>query len=206
MSAQPTVFIVDDEPAVRDSLCLLVKSMGLLVETFASGQEFLDAYDPSRAGCLVVNVRLPGMSGLELHDRLAQQGCHIPVIVITGHADVPMAVRAMKAKVFEFLEKPFNDQVMLESIQMALKEEASLRKKQAQKSEFKARLILLTPREREVMNLIVTGKPNKVLSDELGISRKTFDIHRVRIMAKMQAESLVDLVKMIILADQPLLE
>jgi two-component system response regulator FixJ len=198
--SSPTVFLVDDDHAVRDSFALLMRSVGLPFRSFATAQEFLDAYDAAAPGCLVLNIRLPGMSGLELRDRLLQRGPCPPVIFITGYADVPMAVRAIKGGAADFLEKPFNDQVLLDAIHSALERDAESREKRLRHAETANRLLLLTAREREVMTLMVAGRPNKAIATQLGISRKTLGIHRGRIMKKMQARSLSELLRMAILA------
>jgi RNA polymerase sigma factor (sigma-70 family) len=195
VSDEQTVFVVDDDAAVRDSLSWLIKSVGLRVETYGSAQEFLEAYDPKRSGCVVLDVRMPGMSGLELQEKLKVDKVALPVIIITGHGDVPMAVRAVKAGAFDFIEKPFHDQTLLDRIQQALKREVESRKLEEKRSEVEQRLALLTPREREVLDLVVCGNPNKVIAAQLGISCRTVEIHRGRVMEKMQANSLSDLVR-----------
>ncbi len=199
MQQKPIVYVVDDDQAVRDSLRWLIESVGLNVETYASAQAFLEAYYPGRAGVLVLDVRMPGMSGLELQNALASQELRLPVIVITGHGDVPMAVRAMKAGALDFIQKPFNDQELLERIHEALERDAPIRFERAERAEVVARLAQLTPRELEVMTRVVAGKPNKAIAAELGISKKTVEVHRARIMEKMQAESLADLVRIALL-------
>ncbi len=190
-----TVFVVDDDAAVRDSLSWLIKSVGLNVETFGSAQEFLNACTPNRAGCLVLDVRMPGMSGLDLQEKLAGQRIFLPVIIITGHGDVPMAVRTVKSGAFDFIEKPFNDQVLLDRIQQALEKDAEQRIHQAEHDEISRRIGKLTPREKEVMDMVVGGNPNKIIASELGISCRTVEIHRGRVMEKMQANSLSDLMR-----------
>lgn len=196
MSGEQTVFVVDDDAAVRDSLSWLIKSVGLKVETFGSAQEFLAAVDKKKAGCVVLDVRMPGMSGLELQEKLAADKILLPVIIITGHGDVPMAVRAVKSGAFDFIEKPFNDQVLLDRIQQALKRDVETRKVEGHKSEVSTKLALLTPREREVLDLVVAGNPNKVIAAQLGISCRTVEIHRGRVMEKMEANSLSELVRL----------
>lgn len=191
-----TVFVVDDDAAVRDALGWLIKSVGLKVETFGSAQEFLEKLNPKRAGCVVLDVRMPGMSGLELQERLTQDKVTLPVIIVTGHGDVPMAVRAVKSGAFDFIEKPFNDQVLLDRIQQALKRFVETRKTEEQRSDVDARLRSLTPREREVLGMVVSGNPNKVIASQLGISCRTVEIHRGRVMEKMRASSLSELVRM----------
>jgi RNA polymerase sigma factor (sigma-70 family) len=195
MSEEQTVFVVDDDVAVRDALSWLIKSVGLNVETYGSAQEFLENYKSERSGCLVLDVRMPGMSGLELQEKLTADKIALPVIVVTGHGDVPMAVRAVKAGAFDFIEKPFNDQVLLDRIQQALKSEQEIRKIEEKRAEIGERLALLTPREREVLDMVVMGNPNKVIASELGISCRTVEIHRGRVMEKMKAGSLSDLVR-----------
>lgn len=196
MSGEQTVFVVDDDAAVRDSLSWLIKSVGLKVETFGSAQEFLAAVDKKKAGVVVLDVRMPGMSGLELQEKLGTEKILLPVIIITGHGDVPMAVRAVKSGAFDFIEKPFNDQVLLDRIQQALKRDVETRKVEGHRSEVSKKLALLTPREREVLELVVAGNPNKVIAAQLGISCRTVEIHRGRVMEKMEANSLSDLVRL----------
>lgn len=193
-SEKATVFIVDDDQAVRDSLSMLVETVELRPQTFGNAQEFLDSYDRSQAGCLVVDVRMPGMNGLELQSRLAVEGIDIPVVIITGHGDVFMAVQALKAGAVDFIEKPFRDQELLNSIQRAIAIDEKVRKEQGERDKVEVRLEQLTPREREVMNLLAKGKSNKEVAAELDISRKTVDFHRVRILEKMGVDSLVELV------------
>jgi two-component system, LuxR family, response regulator FixJ len=195
---ETTVYIVDDDQAMRKSLHWLIESVGLNVETFPSARRFLESYRPGRPGCLVLDMRMPGISGLDLQEKLAEQQINLPVIIITGHGDVPMAVRAMKAGAIDFIEKPFNDQVLLDRIQSALEQDAELRSSQALRAEVAARLALLTPREREVMDMVVEGKPNKVIAAQLGVSAKTVEAHRAKVMEKMQARALADLIRMIL--------
>ncbi len=193
---QGTVFIVDDDPAVRNAMQLLLRSVGRASELFASAEDFLACYDRDRAGCLVLDIRMPGLSGLELQDRLLALGSSIPVIFITGHADVPMAVDAMQKGAFDFIEKPVRDQELLERISEALSVDRQQRSRQELLAEIEARVSSLTRREREVMDLIVAGKANKVVAWELGTSQRTVEIHRARVMDKMQARSLAELVRM----------
>ncbi|MFO0982574.1 MAG: response regulator [Planctomycetota bacterium] len=196
MTAGATVFVVDDDPAVRDSLRMLLKSVHLRSETFASAQQFLDQYDPEQPGCLLLDVRLPGMSGPDLMARLSERQIKLPTIIITGHGDVPLAVRAMKSGALDFLEKPFNDQMILEGIQRALKLDADLRNRRAERSHAAARLARLTPGERAVLDRMVVGEPYKVIATALGVSYKTVEARRARIMAKLQAKSLAELVRL----------
>ena len=198
--SEPTVFVVDDDPAVLRGLRLLVKSVKLNVETYLSAQEFLDSYDPARPGCLVLDMRMPGMSGLELQEILRTRNISIPVIIITGYGKVPAAVQAMKKGAVDFLEKPFNDQVLVDQVQKAVARDAQIRQKQALQEAMSARLALLTPRERDVMELVVAGKLNKVIARELGLSPKTVESHRAHIMKKMKVGSVAELVTLVISA------
>lgn len=195
---KPTVFVVDDDAAVRDSLKLLLKSVGQAVETFASAQEFLDAYKDDRPGCLVLDIRMPGMSGLELQEKLNERRSILPVIFITGHGDVPMAVEAMQAGAVDFIQKPFRDQDLLDRINQAVERDTANRADLAERNAIRRRLGTLTPREREVMDLVVRGKANKVIAGDLNLSQRTVEIHRARVMEKMQASSLAHLVRMVL--------
>ena len=198
MQQQPaTVFVVDDDEGVRNSLRFLLKSVGLASRTLASASEFLDSYKPSQPGCLVLDVRMPGMSGLELQQQLNLRGATIPVIFITGHGDVPMAVEAMQHGAFDFLQKPFRDQELIDRIQRALERDARSRTVLAQHARIRQRIESLTPREREVLTLMTKGKPNKVMAAELGVSQRTIEIHRARVMEKTAAASLAQLVRMV---------
>lgn len=191
------VHVVDDEPAIRDSLAMLLRSVGLASRAYAGAQEFLDGWRPQEAECLVCDVRMPGMSGLELQEALNARSARLPVVLITGHGDVAMAVRAMKAGASDFIEKPFNDQVLLDAVNRAL---ARARDGQgAGRAEVEARLAALTPREREVLLLVAEGRPNKVVATRLGLSTRTVEVHRAKVMEKMQARSLAELVRMAIL-------
>ncbi len=198
MTLEITVFVVDDDQAVRDSLALLVQSVGLEVETFASAGDFLDAYRPDRRGCLITDIRMPGMSGLELQEQLSADGHHIPVIVLTGFGDVPAAVRALKGGAVDFVEKPFNPQALLDLVQQAIVRDAEIREQGAHQAKLAERMSLLTPREQEVMALVVAGKANKVIAIDLSISERTVELHRARIMKKMQARSLAELMRMVL--------
>lgn len=198
MNTQVTVFVVDDDRAVRDSLALLVQSVGLEVETFAGAREFLDAYRPDRPGCLITDIRMPGMSGLDLQERLTEDGYHIPVIVLTGFGDVPAAVRALKGGAVDFVEKPFNPQALLDLVQQAIARDTELREQAAREADVAERVALLTPREQEVMALVVAGKANKVVAIDLAISERTVELHRGRIMKKMQARSLAELMRIVL--------
>jgi len=191
-----TVFVVDDDPAVRQSLRWLIESVGLTVKAYGTANEFLEQYSHDGHGCLVLDVRMPGLSGLDLQEKLAARNIEIPIIVVTGHADVPMAIRAIKAGALDFIEKPFNDQVLLERIGQALAADARIRKTQNERAEIAARLESLTSREREVMEMVVSGKANKVIAGQLGVSQKTVEVHRANVMKKMQVESLAGLVRL----------
>jgi two-component system response regulator FixJ len=192
-----TVFIVDDDEGVRNSLRFLLKSVGLATRALDSASEFLETYEPSQPGCLVLDVRMPGMSGLELQQQLNLRGAVIPVIFITGHGDIPMAVEAMQQGAFDFLQKPFRDQDLIDRIQRALERDARNRSALNEHARIRERLELLTPREREVLALMTRGKPNKVMAAELGVSQRTVEIHRARVMEKSGAASLAQLVRMV---------
>ena len=193
----PVVFIVDDDDAVRGSLRLLLKSVGLAATALPTAQEFLDKYDPQQPGCLILDVRMPGMSGMELQQQLNVRGATIPVIFITGHGDIPMAVEAMQQGAFDFLQKPFRDQDLIDRIQRALAKDVTTRTELNERSRLRERLDSLTPREREVLALVTSGKPNKIMAADLGVSQRTVEIHRARVMEKMHASSLAQLVRMV---------
>ncbi|WP_295541556.1 response regulator FixJ [uncultured Thiohalocapsa sp.] len=201
MSWAETVFVVDDDQAMRSSLQWLIESMGMRVETYDSAQAFLDAYYPGRAGCLLLDVRMPGMSGLELQAYLAKREHRIPVIIITGHGDVAMAVKAMKNGAVDFIEKPFDDEALIVSIRNALQHDEKQRALHAQRADIAARMVALTPREHEVMTMVTDGKSNKEIATALGVSAKTVEVHRARVMDKMRADSLAELVRMAMIAD-----
>lgn len=200
MGSDPTVFVVDDDAAVCDSLTWLIKSAGLPVETYDSARAFLAHYRPDRPGCLVLDLRMPGMSGIELQERLARQEMSLPVIIITGHGDVPTAVKAMRAGAVDLLEKPFDGEVLLKSIRKALERDARNRHDWALWSEAADRLAALTSREHEVLELIVAGKSNKETAAELDVSPKTIEAHRGHIMHKVGVRSLAELVHLARLA------
>lgn len=195
-SKQQTIFIVDDEPDVRAALSMLIKSVGLNTETFEKPQDFLDSYDPERPGCLVLDMRMPGMSGLELQEKLASMGLHPPIIMISGHAEIANAVQAVQSGAVDFLQKPVSDQLLLDRIQQALLLDTENREKYNECNELQKRYTLLTPRELEVMQGVIAGKLNKVIAYELDVSTRTVEIHRAHVMEKMQADSLTALVHM----------
>lgn len=195
---EATVFIVDDDQSVRDALKLLMLSVGLQAETYESGQDYLDNFNPHRAGCLILDVRMKGISGLALQEYLAKQPLAPPIIMITGHGDIAMAVRAVQTGALDFIEKPFNDQALLESIHRALEQDAEKRGQAMAKEELKRRLAQLTQREKEVLSQVVAGKRNKIIAAELNITQSTVEAHRSRVMEKMQAKSLSDLMRMVL--------
>lgn len=198
MTRSATVFVVDDDDAVRSSLRLLLKSVGLPTVAYASAQEFLAAWHEEQAGCLVLDVRMPGMSGLELQSELNQRGAIIPVIFISGHGDIPMAVEAIQHGAFDFLQKPFRDQDLIDRVQRALASDVEQRKVLLQRETLRQRFDSLTPREQEVLALVTQGKANKVMAGDLGVSQRTVEIHRARVMEKMGAHSLAQLVRMVL--------
>lgn len=195
MSRKPTVFVVDDDPALTDGLKLLLTAAGLGVETFPNAQAFLAEYRAERPGCVVADIRMPGMSGLELQERLVTDGVGIPVIILTGHGDVSAAVRALKGGAVDFLEKPFNAQTLLEQINKAIAKDAETRRAEERQAEVTRCLARLTPREAEILELIINGRANKVIAVELSISERTVELHRSRIMKKMQVRSVTELVR-----------
>ena len=198
MNTQGTIFVVDDEPAVRDSLQVLLGTYGFAVETYSTAAAFLDRADKHRPGCLVADVRMPGMSGIELQRELSRRGNPMPVIVITGHGDVPMAVDALKAGAMDFLEKPLNDEALVRSIRAALERDERSRAEGQELSRLGERMGRLTGREREVMMLIVDGLANNAVAEKLGISARTVEHYRANIMQKMEASSFAELVRMAI--------
>jgi len=192
----PTVFVVDDDPAIRIAMQALMESVHLQHEIFGSADEFLEQFNDDRAGCLILDIRMPGLGGLELQELLVQRHSTLPIIFITGHGDVRMAVEAMQKGAVDFIQKPFRDQDLLDRIHHALKADRERRVEQRQHSEVAERVARLTNREFEVFDLVVTGKANKVIAYELGVSQRTVEIHRARVMEKMEARSLADLVKL----------
>ncbi|MBL6933422.1 MAG: response regulator transcription factor [Rhodospirillales bacterium] len=203
MSTHETVvYVIDDDDAVRESLSWLISSVDLKVQSFASASIFLDQCDQVHSGCLITDIRMPGLSGLDLQNVLSERGIDIPVIVITGHGDVQTAVRAMKAGAFDFIEKPFNDQLLLDQVNRAVAHSVSSRAAQSQQAELSERRETLTPREQQVMALMATGEPNKSIAHKLDISDKTVEAHRAKVMSKMQANSLADIVRMVMALDE----
>jgi RNA polymerase sigma factor (sigma-70 family) len=200
--AEGVVYVVDDDAAVRDGLKWLIESVELQVAPCASAQAFLDSYDRSRPGCLVLDVRLRGMSGLDLQAELARRDISIPTIVVTGHGDVPMAVRAMKLGAIDFVEKPFNDQELLERIQTAIEADLLARRDDQERAEASALLATLSPREREVLDLLVQGLANKEVADRLNLSTRTVEGHRARLMEKLACGSLAEMVRLSLRAGQ----
>ncbi len=201
MSPDQVVFVVDDDAAVRDSLRWLMDSVGLQVEPFDSGEAFLKAITPQREGCVLLDLRMPGLSGLQVHAQLRERGIDLPVIVVSGHGDVPMAVRALKSGVADFIEKPFKDQELLECVQHALRRDSESRLERMRREELMARYRTLTPRELDVLRLVVDGQANKGIGATLGISQKTVETHRARVMEKMAAGSVSELVRMTLIIE-----
>lgn len=197
-----TVYVVDDDPALRESLGYLLQSEGLTVRAFENARLFLAAYDREARGCLVVDVRMPEMSGLQLQEHLATEGSTLPVIVITGHGDVPMAVKALKNGALDFIEKPFADQQLLDRVHEALDVDRRLHGERAKRDDILRRLQRLTKREREVMTGVAEGKANKVIAEELGLSPKTVEVHRARLMQKLEVDSLAQLMRFAILRER----
>jgi FixJ family two-component response regulator len=200
-SSNPTVYVVDDDPAMRSSLRWLIESVGFSVHTCGSAREFLATYRDGTPGCLVLDVRMPGMSGLDLQAELARQRINIPILIITGYAEVPLAVRAMKAGALDFIEKPFSDQTLLDRIRAAVARDEVARRRRSAREQVEARMRLLTQRERDVMERVITGKSNKLIAAELNLSMKTVEVHRAHVMEKLQAGSLADLIRLALFAD-----
>jgi two-component system, LuxR family, response regulator FixJ len=194
--AAATVFVVDDDASMRKSLRWLFQSVSLNVETYSSAAEFLAAHADSRSGCVVLDVRMPGMSGLELQDQLSKRGVNLPIIIVTGYGDVPMAVRAMKGGALDFIEKPFNDQDLLDRVRKAMDLDVRKRQEEAEVTDVASRLALLTRREREVMEFVAAGLPNKEIGERLNLSKKTVEVHRYHLMRKLGVSNVADLVRM----------
>lgn len=198
MNTDPCVFIVDDDDEVRAAIGLLMESVGLEVRAYDSAQAFLDDFNAERPGCLVLDVRMRGMSGIELQTRLTAEPLHPPIVIITGHGDVPMAVRAVQAGAVDFIEKPFHDQALLDAVHRAFGVDARRRGHAMRLAEVNQRLERLTPREREILDQIVAGKRNKVIAYDLGISQSTVEAHRAKVMDKLGAGSLSELMRLML--------
>ncbi len=192
-----TVFIVDDDAAVRDALQLLLRSVGLASEAYAAADEFLARFDPDRPGCLLLDVRMPGISGLELQQRLKDRMSSLPIIFLTAHGDIEMAVKAVKAGALDFIQKPFRDQDLIDKVHCAIRDDAQNRSQIRETAEIQSRIESLTPRERQLLEMVVAGRANKVIASDLNISQRTVEIHRARVMKKMKADSVTDLVRMV---------
>ena len=199
---KPTVFLVDDDEAVRDSLALLMKSVALTSRSFASAGDFLAAYDPDSPGCLILDIRMPGMSGMELQQKLLDMRAKLPIIFITGHGDIPMAVEAMQRGAVDFIPKPFRDDELLDRINKALESDRKNRDSLVEREVIEERIEKLTPREKQVLELVVQGKANKVIAGDLEVSQRTVEIHRARVMEKMQVRSVAQLVRMVLQIQQ----
>lgn len=197
MSNNQTVFLVDDEPDVRASLSMLIRSIGLTPECYDTPQAYLKAYDPERPGCLILDMRMPGMSGLQLQEKLSAMGLHPPIIMISGHGEIPNAVQAVQRGAIDFLQKPISDQLLLDRIQQALQMDIENRENHNISSEAQSRYDRLTRRERQVLTGVIAGKLNKTIAGELDVSTRTIEIHRANLMEKMQAKSLSALVQMV---------
>jgi FixJ family two-component response regulator len=200
--AERTVFVVDDDEAVRDSLGFLMKTIGLSHETYALALDFLAAFNPNRSGCLLLDIRMPGMSGLELQKELARRHSILPIIFITGHGDVPMAVEAMREGAFDFIQKPFRDQDLIDCVHNALELDNRNRAALIQREQVSRNLNTLTERERQILDRVVDGKSNKTIANELFLSQRTVEVHRAHVMEKMQADSVAHLVRMIVNINQ----
>jgi two-component system, LuxR family, response regulator FixJ len=190
----PLLYLVDDDEAVRDALGLLFGSIGLAFEAYSSALAFLERYDPTQHACLVADIRMPGLSGLELQQRLNERGTDIPIVFITGHGDVPMAVSAMKSGAVDFIQKPFRDQELIDRIHKALAQDRERRARRSEQDEIRGRIASLTKREEEVMRRVVRGQANKVIAMDLGLSQRTVELHRARVMRKLGMRSLAELV------------
>jgi len=191
---RPTVFVIDNEEAFRDSVSVLLQSVGFRVEQFDSAQAFVDEYDSERPGCAIVDLRMPRLSGLALQELLHQQGIGLPVIIVTAFPEVSVAVRAMKTGAFDFLAKPFPEQQLIDLVNRAITEDATRRSEARERQSFHVRLNRLTPREKQVLELVVAGKKNRLIADELSITKRTVELHRVQCMKKMRVDSLAELV------------
>jgi FixJ family two-component response regulator len=200
MSPEPTVWVVDDDAAIRNSLRWLVESIGIAVRTCGTSEEFLASYDPAAPGCIVVDVRMPGMSGLELQEELGRRGPSAPLIFLTAHGEISMAVQAVKSGAFDFFEKPFSDQTLLDRIRQAVAADRRLRDAGERRRDARSRYERLSPREREVIELVAAGKSNKEVAAQLGLATRTVEFHRARVMQKMGADSLASLLTVLLIA------
>ena len=200
---EPVVFVVDDDEAVRTSLKALVESVGFRSEAYDSAQAFLAAYNAEQPGCLVLDVRMRGMSGLELQEELLKRNISLPIIIVTGHGDIPMAVRAMRAGAVDFIEKPYRDQALLDRIQQAIDRDHTVRAEHQERRSIQERLGQLTPRERDVLDLVMSGKINKQIAADLGVSLRAVESHRAKVMERMGAGSVAELVQMVMKAKTP---
>jgi FixJ family two-component response regulator len=196
-SDKASIYVVDDDAGVLDSIAFLLRTVGIHARTYSSAADFLAAYDPDARGCIVLDVRMPGMSGLELQEKLHAMGSSLPVIFLTAHGDVPTAVRAVKSGAVDFVQKPFRDQDLIDKIQHAIQESTRGREAEVARREVVDRMDSLTPRERQVLDAVVTGKANKVIAGDLGVSQRTVEIHRAHVMRKMNAGSVAELVQMV---------
>jgi len=197
-----TVFVIDDDAAVRQGLSFMLRSAGYSVEAFASAQSFLEDFDPRRGGCLLLDIQMPRITGLELQQRLNLRGWRIPVIFITGHGTIPSAIAAMKSGAFDFIEKPLREDTLLESVERALHWNDKAYEERLERATLQGRAALLTPREREVFEFVAAGEPNKVIASRLDISFRTVELHRTHIIEKLKARSLSDLIRMAIILNQ----
>jgi FixJ family two-component response regulator len=200
MSNKPLIHIVDDDEAMRDSLAWLLDGDRYAVHTYASGEDFLERHAPGRPACVILDIRMPGISGVEVHERLVRRGALTPVIFVTGHGDVPMAVEAIKRGAFDFIEKPFSETKLMAIIGRALEDDERRAGESSALSEVAQRLSRLSPREREVLDLVIAGKMNKTIADAMNISIKTVEAHRAKVMDKMGAKSLAELVQLVVQA------
>lgn len=200
MITEPKVYVVEDDEAVRDSLQLLLKAEGYRVAAFPDAASFLESWTPGMTGCIVLDIRMPGMNGMELQKELLARGSELPIIFVTGHGDVPLAVEAMKHGAVDFVQKPYRDQELLDKIQKALEIDSERQEVRLERQEVQRRIDTLTPREREIMEMMVEGHANKVIAIDLDISQRTVEIHRSRVMQKMGTHSLAQLVRMVMLA------
>lgn len=204
MTSNQTVFVVDDSPGMREAVSSFLLANGMSVKTFGSAKEFLAAYDGSSGGCLILDIRMPEMSGVELQEHLLAQGVTLPIIIVSGHAAITDAVKAMKLGSFEFMEKPYSPDILLRRVREALEHDRKIRTENALLTQFKSRYLRLTEREKQILALVVAGKQSKIIADRMGLSVSTIDNHRANIMNKLHAETSADLVRIALLADPDL--